>query len=173
MRKIILGIVLIFITLFGSFLGIGIIRKVHRHNIANENIAKFPLFTFLTLSNEKFNSSIITEGPALVMHFHPECDHCQWEIAEIFKSRIPDSFSHVLLVSSAHPDSIRKFLHQFNYFDCPSIIPLIDSSYDFEKIFGTGLVPSSYLYDSKLNLLKVFHGEVKTETILNLITKHE
>ena len=52
-------------------------------------------------------------------------------------------------------------------------MPLFDSMSDFEEVFGSSLVPSSYVYDSKLNLLKVFHGEVKTESLLNLIDKDE
>lgn len=173
MRKILLGTVVVVIVIFGSYLGNGIIRKVQNHKILTEKIAKFPSFSFLTLSNEYFNSSEITKGPVLVLHFHPECEHCQWELAEIFKSHIPESFSKVLLISSAQPDSILKFLNRFHYTDYPSVIPLVDSSYNFEQFFGSALVPSSYVYDSKLNLIKLLSGEVKTEAILNLITKYE
>ncbi len=173
MRKIVSGVVVIVILLFSSYLGAGIIRKVHNHKIIIEKIAKLPSFAFLTLSNSNFNSSEITKGPVLVLYFHPECEHCQWEMSEIFKSQIPESFQKVLLISSAQPDSIVKFLQQFHYTDYPSVLPLVDSSYNFELYFGSSLVPSSYVYDSKLNLIKHIRGEVKTEAILNLITKNE
>jgi hypothetical protein len=173
MRKIILYSIIVSVVIFSSFLFTGTIRKVQKHKLISEKIARFPFFSFTTLSNESFNSSQIKKGPVLVVHFHPECEHCQYEISEILKSNIPDLYASVILVSSAHPDSIRRFLTQLDYTDFPSVVPLIDTSYNFEDIFGNGTIPSSYIYNSKLDLVKVLHGEVKTETILKYLQESE
>jgi hypothetical protein len=173
MRKVILSSVIIIIVFSILFLVIGTVRKIQNHKLIEEKIAKLPSFSFTTLSNGSFNSSEIREGPALVVHFHPECEHCQYEISEILKSNIPDSFAIVILVSSAQPDSIIGFLKRVNYSVYPSVIPLMDTSYSFEGIFGSGIVPSSYIYNKKLNLIKVLHGEVKTETILKYLKESE
>jgi thiol-disulfide isomerase/thioredoxin len=173
MRKKVLVATFITMILFLSYLVTGIFSKIKSHKDATERIASLPSFSFLTLSNEKFNSTEITKGPVFILHFHPECEHCQWEIEEVFKSHIPDYFSHVLLISSANPDSIQKFLKQFNYSAYPSITALVDSSYDFDQIFGSSTVPSSYIYNKKLHLIKAFHGEVNTGNILNLISENE
>lgn len=170
MRKIFLGTIITIVFLFIVFLATGINRKFQNQKNDYEKIANLPSFSFLTLSNERFISSKIKKGPVLVIYFHPECEHCQWEMTEIFKSNIPESFSQILLISSAHPDSIKKFLSRFNLSSYSSMITLLDSSYDFEEIFGSSIVPSFYIYDKKLHLLKAFHGEVKTETILKLIS---
>src|SRR5450759_3318541 len=100
MRKIILSfVILVVASLVLSFV-IGIIGKVQRQRLIEDKISRFPTFSFMTLSNRLFNSSEIKEGPILVFHFHPECEHCQYEISEIFKSNVPKSFRNVFLISS-------------------------------------------------------------------------
>lgn len=173
MKKLILGSVIIFMLLFASIMVVGIARKLQSQKIIIEKISRLPSFSFMTLSNEFYNSANIKEGPVLVVHFHPECEHCQYEISEILKSNIPVLFSSVILVSSAHPDSIKRFLNRLNYSDYASVIPLIDTSYSFEGIFGNGIVPSCYIYNKKLNLIKVLHGEVKTASILKYLKESE
>ena len=173
MKKVILVSVIAVIVLFASFLVIGIAMKLHNQKLISEKIVRLPSFSFIKLSNESFNSDNIKNGPVLVVHFHPECEHCQYEISEILKSNIPVLCTSVILVSGAPPDSIRRFLNPFNYSEYPSVIALVDTSYIFEDIFGSGIVPSSYIYNSKLNLVKVLHGEVKTEAILKYLQESE
>lgn len=173
MRKIISGVVIVVFALSAMLLIIGIINKVKKHKELTEKIIRLPSFSFMTLTNESFNSSEIRMGPVLVVRFHPECEHCQYEITEILWSNIPASATNVILVSSAHPDSIRRFLSQFNYSDYSSIIPLVDTSCTFGAIFGSDIVPSNYIYNKELNLVKVLQGEVKTETILKYLQLSE
>jgi hypothetical protein len=173
MKKIIFSAVIFVMIALLAFLVTRIISKMEHQRLDAEKISRFPSFSFLTLSKGLYNSTDIKEGPILVVHFHPECEHCQYEISEILKSNIPASFSKVLLVSSAHPDSIRKLLDPFNYSNYPSVIPLIDAAYNFEEIFGSGIVPAIYIYDIKLNLKKGLHGEVKTESILKYLRERE
>jgi thiol-disulfide isomerase/thioredoxin len=172
MRKVFLGFVITFIVFLTAFLLRGIVRKVHNSELIAENIARFPVFSFITLSNETFNSRNIKEGPVLVVHFHPECEHCRHEISEIFRSQIPESFTSVILVSAAHPDSIKVFLKKLNSSDFATVIPLADTAYKFEDVFGRGIIPSIYIYNRKLELIKVLRGEVKTQTILNCIQEN-
>lgn len=169
MRKIILIVAISIFALSSTFLILGIINRMKKHNHLTEKIARLPSFSFKTLANETFNSSDITKGPVLVMRFHPECEHCQYEISEILKSDIPASGTSVIMVSSADPDSIRKFFSQFDYSDYPAINVLVDSSHIFGDIFGSDIVPSNYIYNKELDLVKVLYGEVKTETILKYL----
>ena len=173
MRRIVLGSVIVFVIFLALFFVTGIIIKVQKQRLSDERISRFPSFSFMTLSKRPFISSEIKEGPVLLVHFHPECEHCQYEISEIFKSNIPKSFSKVILISSANPDSIKTFLNQFNYTDFKSAIPLVDTAYSFQEIFGKGSIPSSYIYSKNLKLIKAIHGEVKPENILNLLIQNE
>jgi hypothetical protein len=173
MKKVLFGIVVLFVVASISFLITGIFRKLKDQRIVAEKIQTLPSFNFLTLSGEMYNSKLISKGPVLIVHFHPECEHCQYEISEIFRSKIPSAFSNVILVSSAHPDSVRNFLSDFNFKDYRSVIPLIDNKYDFEDIFGSGIIPSSYIYNKRLVLIKELKGEVKSETILKRLEEGE
>jgi len=165
MRKIIQCVFLVVFTLSLGLLISGIIRKMLLEKQINEKIAILPSFSFITLAKHDFHSSEIKKGPVLIVRFHRECEHCQYEISQILKSDIPDLISKTLLISSDHPDSISKFLKQFNYSDYPSIIALADTSGSFCNIFGKDIVPSNYIYNKELKLVKILLGEVKTETI--------
>ena len=173
MRRIILAVVIAIFTLSATFLIFGIINKIQKNKQITEKIARLPSFSFMKLTNEAFNSSEIRKGPVLVIRFHPECEHCQYEISEILKSNIPSSGTCIIMVSSADPDSIRKFFRQFDLSDYPLIIPLADTSYIFGDIFGSDIVPSNYIYNKELDLVKVLYGEVKTETILKYLQVSE
>jgi hypothetical protein len=173
MKKLVLGFVILIMVLITTFLAVGISRKLQKEKEAGERISKLPSFTFKALAQNNFKSSNIKEGPILIVYFHPECEHCQYEISEILKSDIPVSFKKVVLVSAAHPDSIRRFLNRLNSSDFPSIIPLADTANNFEDTFGRGPIPSSFIYNRKLSLVRVLHGEVKTETILKYLRESE
>jgi hypothetical protein len=173
MRKIILTIILIVFSISLILLISGVSSKLLREKRLNEKISVLPLFSFKTLAKDDFHSSEIKEGPILVVRFHPECEHCQYEISGIFNSDIPLLVSKALLISSDHPDSIRKFLKQFDSFDYPSIIALADTSDSFSDIFGKDIIPSNYIYNKELKLVKVLLGEVKTETIRKYIISSE
>ena len=173
MRKIILVVVLIVFALSATLLGLGIGSKIQKQRQIAEKIQQLPSFSFSTLTGKSFSSSEIRKGPVLVIRFHPECEHCQYEITEILKSNIPVSGTLVIMVSSADKDSIRKLFSQFDLSVYPAIIPLVDSSCIFGDIFGSDIVPSSYIYDKKLNLVKVLYGEVKTETIFKYLPGNE
>jgi hypothetical protein len=165
MRRTSLISVAVLFILFLSVLISGIIRKMSKEARVDEKIAYLPSFSFRTLEEDDFHSSEIEKGPVLIIRFHPECEHCQYEISQILKSDIPDIVSKALLISNDDPDSIKVFLKQFNYADHPSITVLADTADIFNSIFGKDIVPSNYIYNKDLKLIKVLFGEVKTETI--------
>lgn len=171
MRKVIIWIVILFFTGAVLFLASNNLKKIHKQKTVAERISTLPVFSFITLANEPFNSSDIKNGPVLLIRFHPECEHCQYEISEILKSNIPSSGIKILMISSYNIDSIKKFLNKFNYSDFPSVIPLADTSYIFGDIFGNEAIPSNYIYNKELKLIKVINGEVKTETIIKYLNE--
>lgn len=173
MRRVFSGIYVTLFIISGIFLTAGIVNKMQRHRQQSFKMSKLPSFVFLRLNNETFHSSEILNGPVLIIRFHPDCEHCQYEISEILNSNIPATGVKVILVSSSHPDSIQKFIDRFNCPVFPNVIPLADTSDLFGDIFGSDIIPSNFIYDSELNLDKVFYGEVKTATILNCIHRIE
>jgi len=173
MKRIISGVIISVIILTSASLIAGMACKMNKKNEMAQRIKKLPSFSFMTLTGGSFNSSDIIEGPVLVVRFHPECEHCQYEISEILKSDLPASGTKIILVSNAEKDEVISFLSQFDLSRYPCITTLIDTSYKFGEVFGSNIVPGNYLYNEKLELIKSFKGEVKTETILKYLVAGE
>jgi thiol-disulfide isomerase/thioredoxin len=173
MKKIVLYIVILLFVVAATFLILGAVNKLHNQRLIAEKIEKLPAFSFLSLNKSSFSSSEIREGPVLIVHFHPDCEHCQYEISEIFKSDIKESGTKVILITSANPDSVTQFLNKFPNSEYQELITLIDTAYVFGDIFGRYVIPSNYLYDKELNLIDVLYGEFKIETILKRLSVSE
>jgi len=169
MRKSISGIVIGIIIIFSLLMGSVIIRRVKANKQLAEKISHLPSFTLTDLEYKIFNSSEVKTGPVLILHFHPECEHCQYEISELLKEDILKRLNSVILVSGVPPDSIRRFLSQYNYTAYSNVIPLADTSGIFGDIFGSDIIPSVYIYGRDLKLRKVFYGEVKSDAIFKYL----
>lgn len=171
-KYIIISLITIFL-LAVSFFAFGIIKKTKEKSLIEKRISKLPSFTFTSLDGISFTSDSITGGPILIVRFHPECEHCQYEISEILKSKIPESVNKVLLITSADRNMVIRFLDGFNISERQSVIPLLDTVLVFSEIFGDDIVPSNYIYNKDLELIKVLKGEYKIESILKYLEKVE
>ncbi len=173
MKRIISAILIILIISITIVLLISISGKLKRQDQLSERIKRLPEFTLTALDNTSFSSSEIKEGPLLIVYFHPECEHCRYEISELFRSSLPGSGIPVLLVTRAARDSVTLFLEEFDYPETGEFITLIDTAFVFEDTFGNSIIPSGYLYDKNLNLIDALYGEYKIETILNRLKESE
>ena len=110
--------------------------------------------------------------PTIIIYFHPECEHCQYEAKEIgFHA---DEFSQTNLVMITPDDSIQrieKFAATNHLWDLDNFALLRDSKYAFKKYFGTAKVPSIFIYKNH-ELLKKYSGETKIEAILSIINNN-
>jgi thiol-disulfide isomerase/thioredoxin len=173
MKRLLFPALLICIGLFVIILSGAIIMKTHNKKLFDDKLSKFPTFSFSTISGQVFNSDAISSGPVLVVHFHPECDHCQYELSEIFNNKASFNGVKVLLISSATLDVTENFAHQIGYTSSPDILILVDSTDKFGEIFNTNIIPANFIYSRKLELIKVLQGEHKLETILKYTSEEE
>lgn len=173
MKRVILIIIISVFAVLAFFLAYGIAKKIRDVNLISEEVKKLPSFTFLTLDNEEFSSEQIDSGPLLIVRFHPECEHCHYEISELIENHSDLSEGLILLVSDAPSESIREFMELYSGFRVAGILPLADPYFQFGKIFGKDFVPSNYIYDRDLNLVRVFYGEVNHDVIIRLMMKDE
>ncbi len=169
MRNTLLIAIIVLFAGSGVFLVTAIAKKISIIKQVSEKIKTLPQFSFVTLDNEIFSSTDIKSGPLLIVRFHPECEHCHYEISEIIKNitDLPDGL--ILLISDAPSDSIRKFMEHFSESRLTGIVSLADPSSEFGTIFGSDIVPSNYIYDRDLKLVKIFYGEVKPDVLINLM----
>lgn len=173
MKKAIMLVIVFIIIGLTTILIIGIVGKTHKSKIAKENIETFPAFSMKTLNDSIFRSDEIKEGPVLVLFFHPECEHCQYQITTLFSSDTMTAGVHVLLISNAEKDAIRNFLKDNSLLEYPGLVTLVDETFNFRKYFGTDLVPATFIYNKKLKLVRYFQGEVMPETILKYLRQDD
>ena len=88
---------------------------------------------------------------------------------QIVKNAAQLSNKNVLYVSGQSIREIQAFDSIYHLTKYPFIKLLRDSSDNFYKTFGTGMVPSSVIYNDKGMLTKTFKGEVKIEAIINAL----
>jgi hypothetical protein len=169
-RITLLAIISIFIISLCLLVG-STIKKSHAKKLRLEKISELPSFTYLTINSNSYSSSEILGGPLILVHFHPECDHCNYEISELLKSELPESGIKIILITSANIVTVNQFLNKLPLSKTNNLITLLDTAYTFKEIFGMGVMPSTYLYDKDLHLIKVLNGECKIETIQKLINE--
>jgi len=169
MKKTIARLTVALILLAVLLLTAGIVRKAGRANEIAERVKNLPDFAFPNIEGGLFSSDEITKGPLLVTYFHPECDHCQYEISSLFKSNILDGNTKVVMVSFAGPEMTRAFTEKFKTVNDTLLWVLSDTSMDFREIFGTDVIPSNFIYDENLRLVKALKGEIRTETIFKYL----
>ena len=173
MKKLLVILLMIALAITGALMIAGISKKIQVQNQLAGRIKRLPEFSLSTLNDISFSSTEITEGPLMIVWFHPECEHCRYEISELFDSEIFSTGITVMLVSRAARDSVISFLNQFVLPDSNDLIALIDTSFVFNDIFGNAVIPSVFLYDKELNLVDIFPGEYKIESILDRLDDDE
>lgn len=169
MKKIIAGLTVVIILIAVLLLTAGIAIKAGKAKEMTERVKTLPDFTFPNIEGGLFSSSEITRGPLLVTYFHPECEHCQYEISSLFESNFLDGTVKAVLVSYAGPARIREFIDQFKTDNDTLLWVLSDTSMIFREIFGTDIIPSNFIYDENLRLVKALKGEIRTETIIKYL----
>jgi len=171
MKRRIKIILVVISELLFLVLAIGIYNRIKAGH--SEETGKLPYLALLTIDDKGFNTSEIRTGPVLVVHFNPECDHCKYEIQGIIESEMPSMGFRILLITQAPKDSVINFYRDYSISNYSSITVLLDSSGLFSENFKSKVIPSNYLYDKNLNLIKVLEGEYKTETIIKYLSGGE
>jgi len=173
MKRIILILIIITVSLLALILVGGIAGKLKEEKITSERIKHLPIFSMTDADNNPYSTVDIKEGPLLLVYYHPECEHCRNELTELFNSSLFESDIRLMLVSNAPRDTVISFLGGFKQYDNERCISLIDTAYLFEDLFGTPVIPSAFLYNVNLDLIESYSGEYKIETILNSFGQSE
>ena len=162
--KIFISVVLIVILVSCLLL----LKKINEKNRAETIIAKTPEFSFLTFDNHSFsNKNIENRKSRLILnHFSPNCEHCQYMASEFLKDSQKLKDVQILMITSADSTSAAKFNSDYKLSLLPNITILRDTNYQFQKTFGTGVVPSFFIYEQN-KLVKKVIGETIIDNLIN------
>jgi thiol-disulfide isomerase/thioredoxin len=166
MRKLKVFISIVLIIISASCLLIA--WKISDKNKAEAIIATTPVFSFLTISQHTFTNKDIDNDKSriIINHFSPNCEHCQYMAVEFLKDSQMLKTIQILMITSSDSASIAKFSSAYKLSLLSNVIILRDTNYQFQKIFGTGVVPSFYIYEHN-KLFKKVIGETKIANLIN------
>lgn len=165
---IILGVSLIVTGYLFYKIYTGIVNK-------NEIVRKrerLPDFCFYTLHGEKsYPERINNDNSTVIIFFDTECHHCTYEIENIIKNAGSFINTNFFLISDQPVKILKRFSEQYKLYKYPQIEILYADYQDITSVFGTVVIPETFIYCKDNNLLKVFKGEVSTEAILKIINR--
>lgn len=131
---------------------------------------KLPDFRFYTMNGALFlKSDLISTRPTMIVYFHPECEHCHYQTADMIAHIDSLSTINLLMVSYEEEGKVKEFMSEFDLQDYPFINVLLDKNHSFYDYFGINSVPSSIIFDKHQKLVRLFKGETKMETLLKNI----
>lgn len=161
---------IIFFTYFSLFFIIlyFIIFSLNKKNVNNLTIEKLPIILLKDVNNNFFSNNDIdnTKSRIIINHFSPTCEHCQYMAGEFIKDSQKLKDVQILMITSADSASAAKFNSDYKLSLLPNIIILRDTNYQFQKTFGTGVVPSFFIYEHN-KLVKKVIGETTIENLIN------
>lgn len=157
---------IIFIVILASCLHIS--KKIREKNRSEAITATIPEFSFLIEYQHSFSNKDIDNSKSriIINHFSPNCDHCQYMAGEFIKDSQKLKDAQIIMITSADSLSAAKFNSDYKLSSLPNIILLRDTNYQFQKTFGTGVVPSFFIYERNKLVKKVF-GETIISNLIN------
>jgi len=110
------------------------------------------------------------EQPTVILYFHPECEHCQYEASEIGNS--PAQFEKANMILITADDSTKRiedFAMKYHLWKVDNLTILLDRKKHFKSHFGTTVVPSIFIYGPDRKLLKMLKGEIQMKAVISAI----
>ena len=161
-RKIITFVVSGVVTIILCFLCLNIYHIVQVKLNAVQQSKNIPAVSFYSLKGEIMSlSQQATQADTLIINlFHPECEHCQY-MASTFQEHIPKlKHTRIVMISQADSVDISNFSNTYRLSDMCNLVVLQDKRFQFNKFFGTSVVPSFFIYANG-RLIKKIIGETK------------
>ena len=143
-------------------------RKVRAEERAGR-LRILPDLVMTDLKGVEYKTAQLSSGPLLIAFFHPECDHCRYELSSLKDIDTINSNVKIFLISHADRNQIGSFIRELKISDTGAIYIFHDPDLTLSKYFGADVIPSNFIYNDSLRLVKVFKGSVKPETIFKYL----
>lgn len=166
MKKMLGKLFLFILLLLLILMVVAILRRRASAEDAAGRIRTLPDLVLTDLNGNHYTTSELTSGPLLITFFHPECDHCRYELASLMAEGSLNKEFEFLFISYDSKDKIRSFIQELGIPDNTNVHVLHDPDFKLCDLFGATIIPANFIYNDSLHLVKVFKGSVKPETII-------
>jgi peroxiredoxin len=171
MKKKILLLLMTIISGGLSYFGYRSIQNKNRKQEIVKAIQQLPFFSFYSLNEEVFTSDNSAKKSTLIIYFHPECEHCQYEAKQVLLYKEQFRATQIFMISPAPLEVILKFKTDYQLDEIGYLKVLWDKDGAFESYFGDARFPTILIYDTENKIQKKYNGEVKIEAILNYLNQ--
>lgn len=167
-KKSILAVVL---CLFG-FIGYKMYQKMNYKKQVAQQIASLPAFSFADLQGNTFTNSHLKQNLATVfVYFNSECDFCLHEAQSIQANLSKFNETQFVFISTEEQEAIEKFAREQQLLGVANVTFLQDRTHNFAKDFDANSIPYSLIYNKQGVLLARHKGQIKAETILQVLAE--
>ena len=166
MKKIMVLLFLVIVVSFVSYFGYKSIVKHHINMQLEKSIQKLPVFSFYRLNGQDFSYNHSKKIKTLIIYFHPNCEHCQYEVKQLIHHKSKLVHTNILLISPASLTEIKQFQKDYQLEEISNLNLLWDKDQKFEAYFGTAIFPTVLIYNQNEELQEKYTGEVKIEAII-------
>jgi len=166
---------LLLAVLFGLIVVLigGILHKKAKAEESTAKIKRLPDLVLTDLYGKSFRTDQVTSGPLLITFFHPECDHCRYEISSLLGSGLLNNDLTVLFISTADKSEIQSLMSELGMAGVSNLHVFHDPDFKLSDLFRADIIPSNYIYSDSLYLVKVLKGSTRPETILKYLTGND
>lgn len=175
MRRVAKYLVILVFGFAVGYLVVSISNKYRKKKVVEKRIQTLPKVTFPSVFGDSINLHTFDQNRIIILiYFHPDCEHCQYEAQEIGQNAL--SFSNCQLVMVTPDDSLQRvnsFCETNHLWEVDNIEVLIDTANQFKTVFGKAVIPSVYIYGTDRKLKKHYLGETRIDLIIAEISAIE
>lgn len=155
-------ILLLSLLLLMSILVQIFVRKYHM-----KSIDKLPEIEMHTLDSVLYNTKRLSQNlkPLVIIYFHPECEFCCFEIAELLKHQEGMNKTQLLFVTYASVEEIKIFIRKYPIDQFKEVIISLDFNGEFAHTFDVKYPPMIFIYDKNKTLIKKHKGLMPFERL--------
>ncbi|WP_159102642.1 TlpA family protein disulfide reductase [Flectobacillus major] len=166
MKKLLLfGLILSILSIM-TYFGYQSYQKIKAKNEFVEQIKRQPSPSTFQWIGEKPS---INEFSTIVLFFHPECQHCQYEAKTITEKQKEFVGVNLWWISFADSSSIKTFGKKYALETHPHSYLAYLEAEKVTQVFGSISIPHIFIYDHEYTLQKEFKGETKVEALLKYV----
>ena len=165
MQKRFLLSILCAAALLSGFMAVKTVERIRaRQKVHLETLPKLPFFT---LDDRPFDSTVFEgyKGRLILWFFMPDCEHCQYMAQELYRHAKALADTRIVMITVADSQSILTFDKKYHLDELGNVLLLRDKYLRFPGLFGTGAVPSFFVYSAG-KLTRKIAGETRVENLL-------
>lgn len=163
MRKYVVILLVLLIGITFVWLFSATLENLRKREKREDNLLTFPSLSLLTLDSA--DHTIKTNQLTVLIYFNSTCEHCRYEMQDIYKKIKLFERSQVVFMSSEQLAKIGSFANSSGLVGFPNVRFTKIEPEHAAAVFGPLSIPHIFIYGKDGELRKEFKGETKAEAI--------